>query len=294
MSTTPAFSPGPCTTSFPRVGRRFRCTLLDLYEQCSLHITLKMPSSVMLGSRSRICWMRSYSSRVTPCSAAISGVTLISALAVAICAVLFPSVHFLFEIAIKSGGPIAGGDAAFFRVHHRLAHFQIFRHPEKRSKFAPHSESAHRAVHSPADVHDILIDNDIRAVVDFGTLQNFFLLRAVEIKPAGLIGILKHGENSYGTGRIEHEIAVILTSRSRAVLWWNGAIPGVFCLLLPVQLPRANKILVAQLRDFFIHRIAQRERELCSAGAFSKTPPPSSRRGLRNADERFDHGLENN
>src|SRR5579863_4583652 len=78
MSTTPAFSPGPCTTNFPRVGSRLRCTLLDLYEQCSLHITLKMPSSVMLGSRPRIFWMRAYSSGVRPCSAATSGVTRVS------------------------------------------------------------------------------------------------------------------------------------------------------------------------------------------------------------------------
>src|SRR5260370_35639346 len=42
-----------------------------------------MPSSVMLGSRPRICWRRAYSSGVTPCSAAISGVTRISVLAVA-------------------------------------------------------------------------------------------------------------------------------------------------------------------------------------------------------------------
>src|SRR5258708_8193480 len=42
-----------------------------------------MPSSVMFGSRTRICWMRAYSSGVTPCSAAISGVTRISVLAVA-------------------------------------------------------------------------------------------------------------------------------------------------------------------------------------------------------------------
>src|SRR5258708_6232016 len=42
-----------------------------------------MPSSVMLGSRPRICWMRAYSCGVTPCSAAISGVTRISVLAVA-------------------------------------------------------------------------------------------------------------------------------------------------------------------------------------------------------------------
>src|SRR5882757_8247273 len=83
MSTTPAFSPGPCTTSLPRVGNRFRCTLLDLYEQCSLHITEKIPNSVMFGSRPRICLTREYSSAVSPCSAAISGVTLISVDAVA-------------------------------------------------------------------------------------------------------------------------------------------------------------------------------------------------------------------
>src|SRR6266852_1278093 len=83
MSTTPAFSPGPCTTSLPRVGNRFRCTLLDLFEQCSLHITEKIPSSVMFGSRPRICFTRAYSSAVSPCSAAISRVTLISVLAVA-------------------------------------------------------------------------------------------------------------------------------------------------------------------------------------------------------------------
>src|SRR5260370_14376299 len=72
MSTTPAFSPGPCTTSLPRVGSRFRCTLLDLYEQCSLHITEKIPSSVMFGSRPSICLTRAYSSAGRPCSAAIS------------------------------------------------------------------------------------------------------------------------------------------------------------------------------------------------------------------------------
>src|SRR5467141_148495 len=42
-----------------------------------------MPSSVMLGSRPRICFTRAYSSAVSPCSAAISTVTLISVLAVA-------------------------------------------------------------------------------------------------------------------------------------------------------------------------------------------------------------------
>src|SRR2546430_540012 len=43
-----------------------------------------MPSSVMFGSRPKIFWIRAYSSAVTPCSAAISGVTLISVSAVAI------------------------------------------------------------------------------------------------------------------------------------------------------------------------------------------------------------------
>src|SRR5204863_8836433 len=47
-------------------------------------MTEKMPSSVMFGSRPRIFWMRAYSSAVTPCSATISGVTLISVSAVAI------------------------------------------------------------------------------------------------------------------------------------------------------------------------------------------------------------------
>src|SRR6266849_6058192 len=42
-----------------------------------------MPSSVMFGSRPRICFTRAYSSAVSPCSAAISRVTLISVLAVA-------------------------------------------------------------------------------------------------------------------------------------------------------------------------------------------------------------------
>src|SRR6266481_4157543 len=42
-----------------------------------------MPSSVMFGSRPRMCLTRAYSSAVSPCSAAISGVTLISVDAVA-------------------------------------------------------------------------------------------------------------------------------------------------------------------------------------------------------------------
>ncbi len=66
MSMMPAFSPGPCTTRRLRVGRRFRCTREDLYEQCSLHITLKMPSSVRVGVRPSDFRIFSYSSGVMP------------------------------------------------------------------------------------------------------------------------------------------------------------------------------------------------------------------------------------
>src|SRR5271156_4018723 len=169
-----------------------------------------MPSSVMLGSRPRICWMRAYSSRVTPCSAAISGVTLISALAVAICAVRGPSVEFWFEIAIKSGRPLSGRYAVFLGVHNWLAHSQIVRDSQKRAKFSPNGKAASGTVHRPANIHYILVDDNIRAIVNVGAPQDFFLLRAVEIKPAGLVRILKHGEKTLRAWSIEHEIAVIL------------------------------------------------------------------------------------
>src|SRR3954463_7945341 len=74
MSMMPAFSPGPWTTSFDRVGSRFRWTRDDLYEQCSLHITLKIPSSVREGSRPSHFRTFLYSSVVRPCSATTSGV----------------------------------------------------------------------------------------------------------------------------------------------------------------------------------------------------------------------------
>src|SRR5216684_7481650 len=71
----PAFSPGPCNTRRLCVGSRFRWTRDDLYEQCSLHITLKIPSSVTDGSRppSRDL-IRSYSSAVSPWLRRVSGV----------------------------------------------------------------------------------------------------------------------------------------------------------------------------------------------------------------------------
>src|SRR5258708_34411185 len=68
MSIMPAFSPGPCTTSLLRVGSRLRWTRDDLYEQCSLHMTLKMPSSVSEGSRPSALLIFSYSSGVIPWS----------------------------------------------------------------------------------------------------------------------------------------------------------------------------------------------------------------------------------
>ena len=60
-----------------RPGRRkfFNSRREFLYEQCSLHITEKIPSSVKFGSRPRIFLIRSNSSGVRPCLATISGVT---------------------------------------------------------------------------------------------------------------------------------------------------------------------------------------------------------------------------
>jgi hypothetical protein len=62
MSTTPAFSPMP--TSNASDGGAFspnwrRCTLLDLYEQCSLHMTEYIANSLeLVGRRPRISRMR--------------------------------------------------------------------------------------------------------------------------------------------------------------------------------------------------------------------------------------------
>src|SRR5882724_1519498 len=59
----------------PVVGNFFSSLFEFLYEQCSLHITEKMPSSVKFGSRPRIFLMRSNSSGVRPCCLTSSGVT---------------------------------------------------------------------------------------------------------------------------------------------------------------------------------------------------------------------------
>src|SRR5436190_16806994 len=68
----------------PVVGNFFSSLLEFLYEQCSLHMTEKIPSSVKFGSRPRIFLIRLNSSGVSPCFATISGVTSGSRVAVGI------------------------------------------------------------------------------------------------------------------------------------------------------------------------------------------------------------------
>src|ERR1700759_507285 len=74
MSITPAFSPGPWITHDALVGSFARCTRVDLYEQCSDHITEKMPSSTKVGSRFISRRMLAYSSSEGPCSLTRAGV----------------------------------------------------------------------------------------------------------------------------------------------------------------------------------------------------------------------------
>src|SRR5580692_8376283 len=77
ISTTPAFSPGPQMTRGPSVGSVLSQTFDDLYEQCSLHIAEKTPSSVRFGVRPRMLSARANSSADKPFSAARAGVTLL-------------------------------------------------------------------------------------------------------------------------------------------------------------------------------------------------------------------------
>jgi hypothetical protein len=51
MSMTPAFSPGALDDPWGLGGSFFRWKREDLYEQCSDHMTEKMPSSTRFGSR---------------------------------------------------------------------------------------------------------------------------------------------------------------------------------------------------------------------------------------------------
>src|SRR5256714_10246240 len=75
ISTTPAFSSPALTRIFsPVVGNFFSSFFEFLYEQCSLHMTEKIPSSVKFGSRPRIFLIRSNSSGVRPCFAMRVGV----------------------------------------------------------------------------------------------------------------------------------------------------------------------------------------------------------------------------
>src|SRR5207237_8490630 len=83
--TTPAFSsPALTRISGPVVGNFFSSFFEFLYEQCSLHITEKIPNSVKFGSRPRIFLMRSNSSGVRPCCLTSSGVTAGSALGISL------------------------------------------------------------------------------------------------------------------------------------------------------------------------------------------------------------------
>src|SRR5215212_8290530 len=74
MSITPAFSPIPASSLPIGVSgasslNRRRCTLDDLYEQCSDHMTEYMASSDEVGRRPRISMILAYSSRFKPSAA---------------------------------------------------------------------------------------------------------------------------------------------------------------------------------------------------------------------------------
>src|SRR3954465_16002900 len=58
---TPAFSPGPWRTYGALVGSVLSVGRECLYEQCSLHNALTIPSSVNVGARPSIATSRSYS-----------------------------------------------------------------------------------------------------------------------------------------------------------------------------------------------------------------------------------------
>src|SRR4026207_2346473 len=75
-SVTPPFSPGGTITRDPVVGSLFRCMRDDLYEQCSDHMTEKIPSSAKLGSRPSSSFIRSYSCWVRLWAEITSGVII--------------------------------------------------------------------------------------------------------------------------------------------------------------------------------------------------------------------------
>src|ERR1700678_987530 len=77
ITPTPVFPRGPQRPRGRGVGSVFSQTFDDLYEQCSLHIAEKTPSSVRFGVRPRIASQRANSSADNPISAARAGVTLL-------------------------------------------------------------------------------------------------------------------------------------------------------------------------------------------------------------------------
>src|SRR5665213_127666 len=74
-STRPAFSsPAFASIRGLSLGKVFNQVMEFLYEQCSLHITAKIESSVKLGTRPNISFIRSNSSGSKPRSLAVSTV----------------------------------------------------------------------------------------------------------------------------------------------------------------------------------------------------------------------------
>src|SRR5687767_7387132 len=108
MSITLAFSPIPASilpagVSCGMSPNFFRCTLEDLYEQCSLHITEYIASSQLVGRRFRMLRIRWYSSRFSPSSAhgcSTSGVLV---------ALLTVSVLTWIATPVLGGSPVVRG-----------------------------------------------------------------------------------------------------------------------------------------------------------------------------------------
>src|SRR5262249_6621655 len=136
-----------------------------------------MPSSVMFGSRPRICLTRAYSSAVRPCSAAISGVTRISVDAVAIGFAQPPSLYFLFEVVLKSDRPLLCEESTLLGFPNRFTLLQIARAPEKCAEMPEYRETTSRFVRSPTHIHFVRLNGDVAAIVNVRAPENLFLRR---------------------------------------------------------------------------------------------------------------------
>src|ERR1044072_8134217 len=141
MSTTPAFSSPAFTKMFgPVVGNFFSSRREFLYEQCSLHITEKIPSSVKFGSRPRIFLMRSNSSGVSPCCLTSSGVTAGSAvgdlLVIEGCKVTNPEERSIAQIKFSSNRHIAEASGNSSNYEHWVSVLTGGRHPWLRKQLS--------------------------------------------------------------------------------------------------------------------------------------------------------------